>query len=450
MPLVQLLAEEYSTLLKAQRGSAPQLDAEKNVVVTVGASQALFAAMQAFVSPGDEVVVIEPAFDIYAAQVRLAGGTVVPVPLKPHSSCGADAEVDPSGGPGRKAACRFTLDPADLRAAMGPRTAVVMLNTPHNPTGKMFTPAELEGIAAVVREHPHAVVVVDEVYEHHILRRDRVQAPGCAASTADSPTPSAASLSTTPQPDFVPDASGIPQVHHCRLAALPGMWERTLTVSSAGKSLVATGWKVGWAYGDAPLISRIQALNQWIHFCVSTPAQAAAATALAAARQTYDPDEDGDAIPDTWSGGTPTHLAHDEAALGPYTYMHHIRAQYEFKRQLLCDALRAGGICPVLPDGGIFVMGDISRLGTPDTYFSPPSPANPGGMTADWAACRFLAHEAGVVAIPPSAFHSPATAHASKAYARFSFAKDNSQLQEAHRRLAAFAVGRGGGDATRD
>jgi aspartate/methionine/tyrosine aminotransferase len=193
-------------------------------------------------------------------------------------------------------------------------------------------------------------------------------------------------------------------------------------------------------------MKRIHALNQWQHFCVSTPTQVAAASALALAAQPYDPLEDGDAIPDPFTngpieGGAFPYLgvpsAHETHS--HYSYFQHVQCQYEYKRQLLADALTVGGITPVLPDSGIFIMGDTSELQTPEEYFSPRSEAHPAGMTRDWATVRFLAQEAGVVAIPPSAFHSHATADCSSDYIRFSFGKQSAQLVQAHARLRAFA-----------
>lgn len=426
--LVEHLANFYSEKLNAQitDESYVSVDPMQNVAVTVGASQALFAALQAFVSPGDEVILLEPAFDIYAEQVKMAGGTVVPVQLEPASKAACSSPL---------AAQRFTLNADRLKAAMSPRTAVVVLNTPHNPSGKVFTHAELEEIAAVVREHPHAVVINDEVYEHMVLRRNKVLKPSAFAGPQN-------------VHEFPLSQDGVPVASHRRFAALPGMWERTVTISSMGKLLVCTGWKVGWAYGDAPLLKRIHALNQWQHFCVSTPAQVAAASALATAAQRYDPTRDNDSVPDPFHEETASghemlhfpytqspaaHETHDE-----YSYFQHVQCQYEYKRQLLIDALSAGGIQPVLPDSGIFIMGDTSALDLPDKYRQPTSPAHPAGMSRDWAVVRRLAHEAGIVAIPPSAFHSADTAHASEQYIRFSFGKQNEQLHLAHRRFAAF------------
>ncbi len=435
------LAEFYSKQLSAQSpdGQEKHLDPMQNVAITVGASQALYASLQAFVSPGDEVIVLEPAFDIYAEQIKLAGGKVVPVQLKP-SSDGAESHL---------AANRFTLDPKELQEALTDRTAAIILNTPQNPSGKVFTDAELHEIANVVRAHPHVVVINDEVYEHMVLRRERVLPHTSSTSNHRATNQSSKHESAA-------DSTGIPVPSHRRFAALPGMWERTITISSMGKLLVCTGWKVGWAYGDSALMARIHALNQWQHFCVSTPAQVAAASALAAAALPYDPIEDGDVVPDPFSASTASQqdstsaesCVHDYPYTSApaahethehYSYFQHVQCQYEYKRQLLLDALTAGGIQPILPDSGIFIMGDTSSLALPEHYRTPPSKAHPAGMTRDWAMVRRLAHEAGIVAIPPSAFHSRDTAAASEAYIRFSFGKQNEQLLEAKARFEQFA-----------
>ncbi|MBS3967441.1 MAG: aminotransferase class I/II-fold pyridoxal phosphate-dependent enzyme [Truepera sp.] len=196
----------------------PELSAD-HLQVTVGATEGLFASMQALLDPGDEVVLIEPFYDAYPADVTMAGGVPRYVPLTPL----ADG--------------RWSLDLDELRAAFTPLTKAIILNTPHNPTGKVFTAAELDAVVALAEEFD-AVIIADEVYEHIA---------------------------------FVP---------HLPVASRPGAWPRTITLSSVGKTFSVTGWKIGWAVGPQPLISALRLAHQWIPFAVATPLQQAAASIL--------------------------------------------------------------------------------------------------------------------------------------------------------------------------
>jgi N-succinyldiaminopimelate aminotransferase len=195
------------------------VDPDTEVLVTTGATEALAASILALAGPGDEVITLEPFYDSHAASIAMAGATHVPVPLT------ADG---------------FRLDAAALRAAAGPRTRMIVVNTPHNPTGTVLTRAELEQVAAVARD-ADAVVLTDEVYEHLVFD----------------------------------DAVHVP------IATLPGMAGRTLTVSSAGKTFSFTGWKVGWVHGPADLITAVRTVKQFLTYSSGPPFQAAVAGALA-------------------------------------------------------------------------------------------------------------------------------------------------------------------------
>lgn len=201
-----------------QRFYGLAVDPETEVLVTVGATEAIAASILALVEPGEEVVTFEPYYDSYAASIALAGGVRRTVPLR-FPDLAVDEEL--------------------LRAAFGPRTKVVLLNTPHNPTGKVFTRSELELVAALSVEHD-AVVVADEVYEH--LTFDGLR--------------------------------------HLPIATLPGMGGRTLTVSSGGKTFSTTGWKVGWVHGPADLVGAVAGVKQFLTFVGSGPFQPAIATGL--------------------------------------------------------------------------------------------------------------------------------------------------------------------------
>ena len=195
------------------------VDPDTEVLVTTGATEALTASILALAGPGDEVVTLEPFYDSHAAAIAMAGATHVPVPLTAEG---------------------LRLDAAALRAAVSPRTRMIVVNTPHNPTGTVLTRAELEQVAAVARE-ADAVVLTDEVYEH-LVYDDAVHVP---------------------------------------LATLPGMVARTLTVSSSGKTFSLTGWKVGWVHGPAPLITAVRTVKQFLSYSSGAPFQPAIAAALA-------------------------------------------------------------------------------------------------------------------------------------------------------------------------
>lgn len=296
---------------------------ETEVTIGVGSTETLFATMQSLIDEGDEAVLISPAFDIYSAQVQMAGGVCKYVPLRLVRDAATGKQV-------------WKLDMAELRAAFTPRTKILLLNTPQNPTGKMMSRAELEDIAAILFDFPRVVAVADEVYEY---------------MTYD-------------------------EREHVRLATLPGMWERTLTISSSGKTFSVTGWKIGWAVGPEHLIRGLILTNQWVQFSVSTPAQHAIAHCMEQAEKPYE---------------------------GYATYYKWLQAQYERKRAMLMDGLRAAGLEPVAPEGGFFIIADTSAVEVPAKYMAETTKAAPV-MRRDWAFCRYLTMEYKVAAIPPSAF----------------------------------------------
>jgi aspartate/methionine/tyrosine aminotransferase len=304
-----------------------ELEPAANLLVTVGATEGLFAAMQAFIDPGDEVVLIEPFYDAYPADVVMAGGVPRFVPLEP----GEDGS--------------WRLDPERLAAAFNERTRLIVVNSPHNPTGKVFGPQELDLIVDLAERHD-ALILADEVYEHIAYRP------------------------------------------FTRLASRPGAWERTVSLSSFGKSFSVTGWKIGWACGPEPLISAMRAAHQWIPFTVATPLQVAAAQAIAEASQ-------GD-------------------------YYRGLQSAYEAKRGLLMAALQATPLRPMRPEGGYFIIADASALGYED----------------DVALCLDLPRRVGVAAIPPSAFYSPEHKHLASKLVRFAFCKRDEVIHQAGERLA--------------
>jgi len=314
------------------------VDPDTEVLVTTGATEALAATILALAGPGDEVVTLEPFYDSHAACIALAGATHVTVPLRPT----------PDG---------FRLDPTQVRAAVGPRTRLILVNTPHNPTGTVLTRAELEVIADAARS-VDAVVVTDEVYEH-LVYDDAVHVP---------------------------------------VATLPGMAERTITISSAGKTFSFTGWKIGWLHGPAHLVEAVRTVKQFLTYTSGSPFQPAIAQAL----------------------------ADDEAPRA-------LAASLAARRDLLCEGLLAAGFEVVVPRGTYFVVADGAPLGFED------------GVDL----CRRLPGLAGVVAVPLSAFcrapgaarpvgpAGPTTTHALASRVRFTFVKREEVLRDALDRMRA-------------
>ncbi|MGI8588717.1 MAG: methionine aminotransferase [Chloroflexia bacterium] len=297
-------------------------DADTETTVTSGATEAIFAAMLALVDPGDEVIVFEPCYDSYVPSIEMAGGTARYVRLE---------------------APDWRFDPAVLEAAVTPRTQLIIINTPHNPTGKVFTAAELETIADLCRRH-NLLAVTDEVYEHIVF----------------------------------------PPAVHIPLAGLPGMRERTVTISSTAKTFSLTGWKVGYAFAPPDLSDAIRRVHQFVVFCSVTPLQEAMADAIT------------------------------EAPARDY-YAGFLR-EYAARRDFLYDVLDGAGLRPQQPQGAYFIMCDVTHLGFPD----------------DVAFARYLTTQVGVAAIPPSAFyHAPPP----QQLARFCFAKNPQTLQAAADRL---------------
>lgn len=314
-------------------------DPDTEVLVTTGATEAIAAAVLALAGPGDDVVALEPAYDSYAAVVAMAGARFRTAPLALSTGSGAT---------------RFRLDVAALRAVMSERTRVLILNTPHNPTGMVLDRADLAEVARAATE-VDAVVVTDEVYEHLTFE---------------------------------------PAVH-VPLASLPGMAERTLTVSSAGKTLSLTGWKVGWVTGPAPLVTAVRTVKQFLTYTSGAPLQPAVAAALA--------DEDGRVA----------------------AYVAELRASLARRCDLLSAGLREAGFEVAAPSGGYFVVADGAPLGFPD-----------GGRL-----CRELPGRVGVVAVPVSALcqaGSP-TADRLRSWVRFTFVKQEDVLREALDRLGRLA-----------
>ena len=291
------------------------------MLVTTGATEALAASLLALTGPGDEVVTFEPYYDSYAAGIAMSGAVRRVVTLRGRA---------------------FSFDPAELEAAVTPRTKLLLLNSPHNPTGKVFSRAELEEIARVCVDHD-LLVVTDEVYEHLVFDDHE----------------------------------------HVPLATLPGMAERTITISSAGKIFSFTGWKIGWACGPAPLIDAVRTAKQYLTFASGGPWQHAIAVGLRLGDEFFD-----------------GYVA-DMAA----------------KRERLCTGLEDAGFETLRPDGTYFATVDIRSVGATD------------GIEF----CLALPRTAGVVAVPTQVFYD--NEDEGRHLVRFAFCKRDQVLDAAVERL---------------
>ncbi|MHC6592956.1 aminotransferase class I/II-fold pyridoxal phosphate-dependent enzyme [Arthrobacter sp. C152] len=299
------------------------LDPASEVIITTGATEGIAAALLAYARPGDEVLTFEPFYDSYGAIIGLTGATHTTVPL---------------------AAPGFMPDLDALEAAFTAQTRVVLLNNPHNPTGAVFPPAVLQRVVELAARHG-SIIITDEVYEHLTF--------------------------------------GVP---HTPVASLPGAAERTITISSAGKTFSLTGWKVGWLSGPAELVAAVRTVKQFLTYSSGTPFQSAIAKGLA--------------LPDGFYQGIATAL--------------------EQKRDILSQGLRAAGFDVFTPQGTYFVNVDTAPLGITDAL--------------DLA--RRLPALVGVAAIPVPVFCHEEGARRTRSLLRFAFCKKNEVLEEAAERLA--------------
>jgi kynurenine--oxoglutarate transaminase/cysteine-S-conjugate beta-lyase/glutamine--phenylpyruvate transaminase len=361
LPLATVIAQDYSERF------GRTIDAATQVATAVGCTNALYCALHGLLSPGDEAILLEPAFDVYIAQTKMAGGVPKFVPLRTNPSATTSSSELTSNA-------MFTLDFDELERTITDKTRVLLLNTPHNPTGKMFNRDELQKIADIIHRHPQITVISDEVYEHIVFDTDK------------SP--------------------------HISIATLPGMFDRTLTLSSSGKTFSATGWKVGWAVGPEHLTRSVTSVQQWVNFSAPTPNQDAIAQCLEMAKEPYE---------------------------GYESYYKWLVEEYRRKRGLLCNALKSAGMNPIVPDGGFFIMADTSSISFPESYLEEKTEAMPSDpMPRDWAMSRWLTKEVGVTAIPPSAFYEEKNLGLAKNLLRFAYCKGDDTIMEAHKRLESY------------
>ncbi len=303
------------------------LDPGREVVVTVGATEAVCAAILGLTDPGDEIIMFEPFYDSYVPSILMAGGVPRYCPLRPPD-------------------WSFNFD--ELRGLFNDKTRAILFNTPHNPTGKVFNNEELALIAELCQTY-NVTAITDEVYEHIVF--DGIQ--------------------------------------HRSLIQLPDMFERTLKISSLGKSYSVTGWKIGWAVGPQELVTGLQRARQFMTFAANHPVQVGAAAALRL----------------------------------PVSYSDELQTMYQAKRDKMVQMLNGAGLQAEIPSGSYFIMADFSDVFDGD----------------DVAFAKWLTSEVGVACIPPTFFYSEANKHIVEKQARFAFCKSDDVLDEAAARLARLA-----------
>jgi aspartate/methionine/tyrosine aminotransferase len=303
-----------------KKESGISVNPDTEVTVTSGCTEAIAATVLGLVNPGDEIILFEPFYDSYQATVSMSGATVKTVTLRaPH----------------------FAVPEEELRAAFSNKTRAILVNTPHNPTGKVFSRKELELIASLCKEHD-ALAFVDEVYNKLVFKGE-----------------------------------------HVSLASLDGMYERTVTMNSLGKTFSLTGWKIGWAVAPPHLTWGLRLAHSYLTFATATPFQWAAAEALRA----------------------------------PDSFYRQLIKDYSSKRDILVEGLKSVGFEVYEPEGTYFVMVDHT----------------PFGFENDVAFCKYLIEEVGIAAIPPSVFYT--NPEDGKNLVSFAFCKDEQTLRDAVEKL---------------
>jgi len=339
--LIQAISKLYTKLLNIGHN----IDPLKEVLVTDGAYEALFTAIMGHVNPGDEVIIIEPYFDCYEPMVKLAGGTPVFISLKPTKTDGVVSSAD------------WKLDPEELKSVFTPKTKAIIFNNPNNPLGKVFTRAEIQSICDLCIDH-NVLCISDDVYEHMLYDGNEM----------------------------------------VRVATIPGMWERTITIGSAGKTFSVTGWKLGWAFGPQQLIRNCQVVHQNCVYACPTPIQEAVARAFEKEMGRLD---------------------------SPECYMKSISADLVSKRDFIAETLREVGMKPVIPEGGYFIMADWSDLADKIDLSSE------NDTQRDYRFVKWLSKNRKLQGIPPSAFFSQPHKHIGENYIRFCFIKHDNSLEKA-------------------
>lgn len=339
--LVKAIAKLYSKMLNRE------INPNTEVLTTAGAYEALYSTITGHIDEGDEVIIIEPFFDCYEPMVKTAGGIPRFIALQQKANVEGVAA----------SSADWVLDSDELASMFNKKTKAIIVNNPNNPLGKVLSLKELTEIADLCKKW-NVLCISDEVYEWMVYKPNK----------------------------------------HIRIASLPGMWERTITIGSAGKTFSVTGWKLGWAYGPANLMVNLQMVHQNCVYTNCTPIQEAVAISFEKELERFGQDE---------------------------CFFFSLARELEAKRDYMAKFLTEVGMKPTIPEGGYFMITDWSALENKIDLNSE------SDKWKDYRFTKWMIKNVGLQGIPPTAFYSEAHKHLADKYVRYCFIKDDKQLEAA-------------------